>query len=55
MKLSARTQPPPNLPEGPAHRLSDNYYYTHDGRREMIPPALVADNTMRALSSGAEV
>ncbi|KAH6940455.1 hypothetical protein HPB50_000062 [Hyalomma asiaticum] len=55
-ELSTRSPPPPNLPPGPACKLSDNYYYTRDGRREVGYPKLIFDSTtpMKQIEAGKE-
>lgn len=40
--VSTRSPPPPNIPGGPAHKLSANYYYARDARREVAPPEVIA-------------
>uniref|UniRef100_A0A0K0E7C3 NADH dehydrogenase [ubiquinone] 1 alpha subcomplex subunit 7 n=1 Tax=Strongyloides stercoralis TaxID=6248 RepID=A0A0K0E7C3_STRER len=35
---STRSPPPPSLPSGVYHKLSDNYYLNHDARRSVEPP-----------------
>ncbi|EFX69552.1 hypothetical protein DAPPUDRAFT_300905 [Daphnia pulex] len=48
-EMASHDQPPPNLPDGPYQKLSASYYYTHDARREMQPPTLVAVNSKNSL------
>jgi len=52
-QMSERPGPEPNLPEGPSHKLSSNYYYTRDGRREVKPNTVIADNAApKSLEAG---
>ncbi|XP_063709841.1 NADH dehydrogenase [ubiquinone] 1 alpha subcomplex subunit 7 [Culicoides brevitarsis] len=48
-EMADRTQPQPELPDGPSHKHSANYYYTRDARRGVNPPI---DCTKAALASG---
>ncbi|OWF38151.1 NADH dehydrogenase [ubiquinone] 1 alpha subcomplex subunit 7-like [Mizuhopecten yessoensis] len=54
---SARDQPPPNLPDGPSAKLSDNYFYTRDARCLMGPPKVLfaASQDQKTLTAGGTV
>ncbi|CAG0918212.1 unnamed protein product [Notodromas monacha] len=52
-KLAPRSIPEPNLPGGVSHKLSSNYYYTRDARREVKAPLVIADNVSTVAAIGA--
>jgi len=50
-EVSPATQPPPDVPGGPHHKVFDNYYYTRDARHEVTPPTVVVENTSKHIDS----
>lgn len=50
--LATRSPPLPILPDGPAHKLYSNYYFTRDARREVEPPEIIAP-APKQLESGS--
>lgn len=44
-QVTERPGPEANLPEGPAHKVFGNYYFTRDARREVMRPKVLADST----------
>lgn len=53
--LATRSPPLPELPDGPAHKLSANYYYSRDARREVAPPEIVATGAKQVTAGESTV
>lgn len=49
--VSARSQTPPTIPEGPPTRLFGNQYYLRDPRRQMGPPIDVIEQKKKELAA----
>lgn len=54
-QLATRSPPPPVLPDGPAHILSANYYFSRDARREVSPPEVVASSQKQITAGDSSV
>ncbi|CAG9768101.1 unnamed protein product [Ceutorhynchus assimilis] len=39
---ASRSVPPPNLPDGDAHKLKDNYYFSRNIRGQVKPPEIIS-------------
>ncbi|XP_004518425.1 NADH dehydrogenase [ubiquinone] 1 alpha subcomplex subunit 7 [Ceratitis capitata] len=50
--VAERTQPPPEVPGGPAHLIAANFYYKRDPRREVQPPIDVVQQQLLADKAG---
>ncbi|KAK3798273.1 hypothetical protein RRG08_017188 [Elysia crispata] len=50
--IAKRSQPKPSIPPGVSSKLSDNYYYTRDGRREVQQPTVVYSAAQKMLQGG---
>ncbi|XP_028403715.1 NADH dehydrogenase [ubiquinone] 1 alpha subcomplex subunit 7-like [Dendronephthya gigantea] len=53
MVMAPRTQEPPNLPGGVAHKLAANYYCSRDLRRAAAPPT-IGYTSQNLLESGSQ-
>ncbi|XP_055885710.1 NADH dehydrogenase [ubiquinone] 1 alpha subcomplex subunit 7-like [Biomphalaria glabrata] len=51
--IAKRTQPLPNIPPGVSEKLSNNYYFTRDGRRLVQPPTKIYDAAQKQLEGGS--
>ncbi|XP_017064685.1 NADH dehydrogenase [ubiquinone] 1 alpha subcomplex subunit 7 [Drosophila eugracilis] len=52
--LADRTQPQPNIPDGPSHLASANYYCQRDARREVFPPIDLVEQQKQLAAETAE-
>lgn len=53
--IASRSPPPPVLPDGPSHKLSANYYYSRDARREVAPPEVIVTGAKQVTAGEAKL
>lgn len=53
-ELAPKDGPAANLPGGPSHLLSANYYCDRDGRRAKEAPLIMSNQSQRLLSSSSK-
>ncbi|XP_003742495.1 NADH dehydrogenase [ubiquinone] 1 alpha subcomplex subunit 7 [Galendromus occidentalis] len=50
-----RDPPTAKLPGGPAHKLSGNYYFNRDARRQVAPPVNLGEGQAKLPTAGVRL
>ncbi|XP_062509290.1 NADH dehydrogenase [ubiquinone] 1 alpha subcomplex subunit 7-like [Corticium candelabrum] len=51
-EAATRSPPLPQLPQGPAHCLHSNHYFTRDLRRDAFPPLNIMESSKQLATDG---